>query len=54
MMLRYSFDLDREAEAIERAVQKVLTEGYRTPDIMSEGCTRVGTVRMGDLIAERI
>ena len=54
MMLRYSFDLDREAEAIERAVQKVLTEGYRTPDIMSEGCTRVGTVRMGDLIAETI
>lgn len=54
MMLRYSFDLDREADAIEAAVQKVLTEGYRTGDIMSEGCTQVGTSRMGDLIAERI
>lgn len=54
MMLRYSFDLDEEADAIEAAVQKVLTEGYRTGDIMSEGCTRVGTAKMGDLIAERI
>jgi 3-isopropylmalate dehydrogenase len=54
MMLRYSFDLDQEAAAIESAVQKVLTEGYRTVDIMSEGCTQVGTVQMGDLIAERI
>lgn len=54
MMLRYSFDLDREADAIEAAVKKVLTEGYRTGDIMSEGCARVGTAEMGDLIAERI
>ena len=54
MMLRYSFDLDREADAVEAAVQKVLTEGYRTVDIMSEGCNQVGTVKMGDLIAERI
>ena len=54
MMLRYSFDLDREADAIEAAVQQVLTEGYRTGDIMSEGCTKVGTAQMGDLIAERI
>lgn len=54
MMLRYSFDLDKEADAIEAAVQKVLTEGCRTADIMSEGCTEVGTARMGDLIAERI
>lgn len=54
MMLRYSFDLDQEAAAIEAAVQAVLTEGYRTGDIMSEGCTRVGTAQMGDLIAERI
>ena len=53
-MLRYSFDLDREADAIEAAVQQVLTEGYRTGDIMSEGCRQVGTVEMGDLIAERI
>lgn len=54
MMLRYSFDLDQEADAIEAAVQAVLTEGYRTGDIMSEGCTKVGTTQMGDLIAERI
>ena len=54
MMLRYSFDLDKEADAIEAAVQKVLTEGYRTGDIMADGCTKVGTVQMGDLIAERI
>ncbi len=54
MMLRYSFDLDKEADAIEEAVQKVLTEGYRTGDIMSDGCIRVGTAQMGDLIAERI
>lgn len=54
MMLRYSFDLDQEADAIEAAVQQVLTEGYRTGDIMSDGCTRVGTAQMGDLIAERI
>ena len=52
MMLRYSFDLDREADAIEQAVQQVLTEGWRTGDIMSEGCKRVGTAEMGDLIAE--
>lgn len=54
MLLRYSCDLDKEADAIEAAVQKVLTEGYRTGDIMSEGCTKVGTAQMGDLVAERI
>ena len=54
MMLSYTFDLDREAEAIRTAVQEVLTEGYRTVDIMSEGCIQVGTVKMGDLICERI
>ena len=54
MMLRYSFDLDKEADAIEQAVQQVLTEGYRTGDIMSEGCKKVGTTEMGDLIAERV
>ena len=51
MMLRYSFDLDREADAIEKAVQKVLTDGYRTGDLYSEGCTKMGTAQMGDLIA---
>ncbi|MEI3199272.1 MAG: 3-isopropylmalate dehydrogenase [Lachnospiraceae bacterium] len=40
MMLRYSLDLDEEADAVEAAVKQVLTEGYRTGDIMSEGCTR--------------
>lgn len=54
MMLRFTFDLDKEADAMEAAVQQVLKEGYRTGDIMSEGCTLVGTVQMGDLIAERI
>ena len=54
MMLRYSLDLDEAADAIEAAVKQVLSEGYRTGDIMSEGCTRVGTAQMGDLIAARI
>ena len=54
MMLRYSFDLDQEGNAVEDAVQQVLSEGYRTVDIMSEGCTRIGTAEMGDKIAERI
>ena len=54
MMLRYSFDLDDAADAIEGAVEKVLKEGYRTTDIMSEGMKLVGTREMGDLIAERI
>ena len=54
MMLRYSFDLDKEADAIDAAVKKVLQDGFRTGDIMSEGCTKVGCKKMGDLIAERI
>lgn len=54
MMLRFTFDLDAEAEAMEVAVQQVLKEGYRTVDIMSEGCKQVGTVEMGNLIAQRI
>ena len=54
MMLRYSFDMDKEADAIEAAVQQVLTEGYRTGDIYSEECRKVGTIEMGDLIAARI
>ena len=54
MMLRYSFDLDKEADAVEAAVEKVLAEGYRTGDIWSEGCEKVATSKMGDLIAERI
>lgn len=60
MMLRYSFDLDREADAVEAAVKEVLKEGYRTIDIMPQDENRraevqqVGTVQMGDLICERI
>ncbi len=54
MMLRYSFDLDREADAVEAAVKQVLKEGFRTGDIMSEGCKRVGCSEMGDLLVSRI
>ena len=54
MMLRFSLDLDKAADAIEEAVKQVLKDGYRTGDIMSEGCTKVGCKQMGDLIAERV
>ena len=54
MMLRFSFDLDKEADAIEAAVAKVLKDGYRTIDIMSEGKKQIGTEEMGNLIAENI
>lgn len=54
MMLRYSFDLDKEADAIDNAVKQVLKDGYRTGDIMSAGCEQVGCTQMGDLIVERI
>lgn len=54
MMLRYSFDLDKEAEAIENAVSKVLQDGYRTIDIMSEGMKQIGTAEMGDRICSYI
>ena len=54
MMLRFTFDLDKEADAVEAAVKQVLKEGYRTIDIMSEGCKQVSCSEMGDLLAERI
>jgi len=54
MLLRYSLNLDKEADAIEAAVQKVLEDGYRTVDIMSDGCRLVGCREMGDAVAERI
>ena len=54
MMLRYSLDLDKEAEAVENAVQKILKDGYRTVDIMSEGCTKVSTSKMGDLLVKAL
>lgn len=50
MMLRYSFDMPQEANAIERAVSDYLDAGYRTADIMSEGKNRVGCSRCGELI----
>lgn len=54
MMLRFSFDMTKEADAIEKAVSDFLDNGYRTADIMSPGFTQVGTIRAGDLIAEAI
>ncbi len=59
MMLRYSFDLDAEADSIENEVRKVLKDGYRTIDIMPQdgndaGLSQVGTAEMGDLIVERL
>ena len=54
MMLRFSFDLDKEADAIENAVAAVLKDGYRTIDIMSEGKEQIGTAQMGDKICEYI
>lgn len=54
MMLRYSFDLEKEADAVEAAVKEVLSKGYRTIDIMSEGCNLIGTTQMGDCIVSEI
>lgn len=54
MMLRFSLDLDEAAGAVEAAVKQVMKEGYRTGDIYSEGCKKVGTAQMGSLIAERV
>ena len=54
LLLRHSLGLETEAKAIEDAGAKVLYEGYRTPDIYSDGCTKVGCIKMGDLVAERV
>lgn len=54
MMLRYSFDLDEEADCIENAVEECLKKNYRTIDILSEGKQKVGTREIGDLIAAQI
>ena len=54
MMLRYTFDLDKEADAIENAVKKVLEEGYRTIDLAKPGEEQVKCDEMGSLIAERV
>lgn len=54
MMLRFSFDMDKEADAIETAIKKVLQENYRTCDIMDDGTTLVSCSEMGDLICQRL
>jgi 3-isopropylmalate dehydrogenase len=55
MMLRYSFDMDEEADAIDMAVKKVIEDGYRTIDIYKdEKDKKVSTTQMGDLIVERL
>ena len=54
MMLRYTFGLGEEADAVEAAVKKVLADGWRTPDIAKEGEEAIGTAKAGDLIAAEI
>jgi 3-isopropylmalate dehydrogenase len=54
MALRYSLDCGAQADAIERAVEQVLENGIRTPDIMAEGCTEVSTTSMGDALIETL
>ena len=54
MMLRYQFGEEEAAVQIEKAVNDALDEGYRTGDIMSEGCTQVGCVKMGEILMEKI
>ncbi len=54
MMLRFSFDMEKEADAIERAVSKYLDAGYRTSDIMSDGKLLVGCKKCGEIISEFI
>jgi 3-isopropylmalate dehydrogenase len=54
MMLRYSFDMADEADAIEAAVNKALDDGYRTPDIYKDGTIRVSCSQMGDILAKNI
>lgn len=54
MMLRYTFGLSSEADDIEAAVKSVLSDGYRTPDIFTEGMKAIGTKEAGDLVSEAI
>jgi 3-isopropylmalate dehydrogenase len=54
MMLRYSFDLNKEAELLETAAKNVVAAGSRTSDIMAPGCTLVSTVQMGDLVLKEL
>lgn len=54
LLLKYSFNMDKAADDIEKAISEVLKEGYRTFDIMSEGQTQIGTAEMGRLICEKL
>ena len=54
MALRYSFDLGAEADLVEKAVENVLAEGYRTGDIMQPGMNQTGTTGMGDAIVAQL
>ena len=54
MALRYSLDLDKEADLLDSAVQKVLDDGLRTKDIMSDGKKEVTTTDMGDAIISKL
>ena len=54
MLLRYSLDMDEAADAVDEAVRRVLKDGYRTGDIWTEGCLKVGTDEMADRIIERL
>jgi 3-isopropylmalate dehydrogenase len=54
MMLSYSFQLEKESEAIEQAILHTLEQGYRTKDIQSPGCQLVGTIEMGEAILKNL
>ena len=54
MALRYSLDLDKEASALEQAVQNVLDEGLRTKDILSKGMKEVSTYELGDAVISKL
>ena len=54
MMLRFSLNQPQAADRIEVAVKAVLAKGLRTPDIYSEGSTRVGTAQMGDAVMQAL
>ena len=54
MMLRYSFDMNNEADAVENAVRQTIRDGYRTGDIMSDGMKLLSCTEMGSKIAEYI
>ena len=54
MALRYSLDLDKEAEGLEKAVQDVLNDGLRTKDILSKGMKEISTSKMGDAIISKL